>query len=78
MYVLCSLASHSCYGVAFIAGALLIQKGKTVIIAVVLIVTTIGANCDEMSNCDEMRQKYIVVGDWCCWLLLLLLRGIVC
>ena len=72
MYVLCSLASHSCYGVAFIAGALLIQKGKTVIVAVVLIATTIRANC------DEMRQKYIVVGAWCCWLLLLLLRGIVC
>ena len=70
--------NNSFYGVAFIAGALLIQKWKTVIIAVVMMVTTIRANRNEMSNCDEMRQKYIVVGAWCCWLLLLLLRGIVC
>ena len=70
--------NNSFYGVAFIVGALSIQKWKTVIIAVVMMVTTIRANRNEMSNCDEMRQKYIVVGAWCCWLLLLLLRGIVC
>ena len=58
--------NNSFYGVAFIAGALLIQKWKTVIIAVVMMVTTIRANRNEMSNCDEVRQVY------CGWCLVLL------